>query len=355
MSMSEMSIKERWIAALELREADRLPFWPKISSAYSKRHGENIWNSIQWDRPGPSFNPVKYLNDKCTIKQFSKGENKITEYRTPRGELRMTEIYDRDSCSYHPAEFPVKTSDDIKLLIEYFSDLKPVYDCETEKPSAENGDETFCPVTGIGISPIMDWLQHLAGIEEGHYMLLDNQELVEELFSAMHSVLCEKAKLLTEHTDAELIYMVENTSTTLISPRQYDLYCKKQLKEISDILHDNNKRLGLHMCGYIKDLLPQIKEVRSDAFEALTPPPVANTTLAEARKICPDVCLIGGTGAVTWLKPEKEIIAEIEMRLDELPNHRGVIVTSGGALPPDCSPETIKQVFAWLKKYKPRF
>ena len=34
-----------------------------------------------------------------------------------------------------------------------------------------------------------------------------------------------------------------------------------------------------------------------------------------------------------WLKPANEIIAKIEQDLDELPHHRGIVVTSAGVMP----------------------
>jgi uroporphyrinogen-III decarboxylase len=353
MSVSEMSIRERWIAALDFKEVDRLPFWPKIDRAYMNRHGSNIKEELKCDFPGGACTPVKFQYEKCSEETVDERGFVKTYYRTPHGEMCMVKEFDPVSCSLHPVEYPIKMTEDIKLMTEFYKDQKTVFDPEAVAPVED--DSTFCPTNGIGISPMMEWLQHLAGIENGHFMLMDYPELVEELFAVMYERQLARAGIIAEHTNSELIYMVENTSTTLVSPEQYRQYCKEHLRQISNTLHKYGKRLGLHMCGYIKELLPDIAYIKADAFEALTPPPVANTTLAQAREACPDTCLIGGTGAVTWLKPAKEIIVEIESYLDELPHHRGIIVTSGGVLPPDCQPETLMEVFNWLKKFKPRF
>ncbi len=354
MALSEMTPRERWVAALDFKEVDRLPFWPKIDRAYMNRYGEDVRRDMPYDFPGGTFTPVKFSYDKCSEETVvdADGTRRIS-YHTPYGSLRQVMEYDPESCSSHPVEFPVKSAEDIKLMTEFFRDRKTVFDSETKRPGDDEG--LYCPTNGIGTSPIMLWLQHLAGIENGHYLLLDHQELVEELFAVMLSGQLERAEVIAEYTDSELIYMVENTSTTLISPDQYRKYCKQQLRQISDVLHKHGKRLGLHMCGYVKELLPDIEYVQANAFEALTPPPVANTTLSQAREVCENTCLIGGTGAVTWLKPAKEIIAEIETYLDELPHHRGIILSSGGVLPPDCHPDTLQDVFNWLKNFKPQF
>ena len=112
--------------------------------------------------------------------------------------------------------------------------------------------------------------------------------------------------------------------------------------------------MALHMCGHLKNLLPDLAVLPAMAFEAFTSPPVGNTRLRDGRAMCPDKCLIGGTNATLWLKRANVIVAEIEQELDALPHHRGIIVTSGGVMPPLCSPETIREVCEWVKTYPVR-
>jgi len=144
---------------------------------------------------------------------------------------------------------------------------------------------------------------------------------------------------------------VENTSSTLIAPSQYEQYCIPQVGTYAGMVRDAGRRLILHMCGHLKDMLPHLSTIPATAFEAYTMPPVGDATLFDARSLCPDVCLIGGTSAVSWLKPAEAIIAEIQDRLDELPHHRGIVITSAGVMPPACSPETIKTVRDWVAAY----
>jgi len=49
-----------------------------------------------------------------------------------------------------------------------------------------------------------------------------------------------------------------------------------------------------------------------------------------------------------------EIISQLEIDLDALPHHRGIVVTSAGVMPPMCKPETIKEVCEWVKQYPAR-
>jgi hypothetical protein len=105
----------------------------------------------------------------------------------------------------------------------------------------------------------------------------------------------------------------------------------------------------LHMCGKLKNLLPDIGTLPAVAVEALTAPPVGDTTFADGRTVCPRMCFIGGTSAWQWTRPARQIIAELERDLSELPHLRGLIVTSAGVMPPACHPETIREVCRWVQ------
>jgi hypothetical protein len=59
-----------------------------------------------------------------------------------------------------------------------------------------------------------------------------------------------------------------------------------------------------------------------------------------------------GCKATQWVKNDAEaIIAYIEEQFAQLPHHRGIVLTSAGMMPPGAAPQTIKQVFDWIKRY----
>ena len=200
----------------------------------------------------------------------------------------------------------------------------------------------------------MEWIEHIAGVENAHYLLMDYQQEVEALFDVMHANLVKTTEILCEHSPADAFYMIENTSTTLISPDQYKRYCARHVGQYATITKAAGRNLILHMCGHLKALLPQLARIPAQAFEAFTSPTLGNTTLLDGRSGCPDKCLVGGTNAMLWLKPADEIISRIEEDLDDLPHHRGIVVTSAGVMPPLCKPETIKKVCEWVKQYPAR-
>jgi len=148
--------------------------------------------------------------------------------------------------------------------------------------------------------------------------------------------------------------LMENTSTTLISPDQYRRYCARHVGEYAGLTRAADRNLILHMCGHLKTLLPDLAQIPAHAFEAFTSPTLGNTSLLDGRSACPDKCLIGGTNAMLWTTTADEIIAKIEEDLAELPHQRGVVLTSAGVMPPLCKPETIKRVCEWVRQYPAR-
>ncbi len=366
MVMAEtMTPKARWLAAIRMQPVDRLPFWPKLDAAYPRAQSvpfrtmkvNAIHDWIGSDKH--VWIPACYreVREHSATETVTDGKERRTIYRTPFGETALISRFDIPSQAWHPVHFPVRDLEDIKIMTAFFEDAVVELDHDTlieaqAQARAFGPDALVC--TGIGESPLMYWVEWLAGIEHSHYLLADHPQAVEALFEAIHRVLLRRTEVLAKHSPSDVLYFIENTSTTLISPRQYRAYCYNHIRAYGEITRRYGRILILHMCGHLKALLPDLAMLPVEAFEAFTSPTLGNTTLLDGRQHCPDQCLIGGTNAMLWTKPSEAIIAQIEKDLADLPHHRGVVVTSAGVMPPLCAPETIKEVCAWVKTYPAR-
>jgi len=358
--------KRRWLAALRLEPLDRLPFWPKLNANYpgwqrspfSKMELVRLHRWVGSDQHRWCSACVREVRKKTSLVQEIRGKRQRWFYHTPSGTLTAEWIFDEVSGSWHPREFPVKKPEDIEILNAFFSDCSWEPDNhlkeEAEQQVREIGEEAVV-ATGIGTSPLMDWLQHLSGIENGHYLLADEPEMVRALFQTMHRSVLRRTEMVVATSPADLCYITENTSTTLISPAQYQLWNKEHVRAYAACIRSAGKIAVLHMCGKLKSLLPDLNEIPVHGFEAFTSPPVGDTTLLDGRTFCPEKCLLGGTNATLWLQPARRICQELEKDLQALPHHRGLVITSAGVMPPGCSPETIKQVADFVRSFPARF
>lgn len=357
-----MTPRDRWIAALTMQPADRLPFWPKLDAAYPPAQAapfgtmsvDAIHDWIGSDKHAWIPDCLKDIRRRTASEISTEGRLRTTTFSTPRGSARLVTRFDAASQSWHPVSFPVRNVDDARLMTEWFLDSDWAADgdqLEKAKTAAKEIGHGALTANGIGESPLMYWVEWLAGVENAHLMLADHASIVEELFDAIHRSLLRRTELLCEHSPADVLYLVENTSTTLISPQQYRRHCLKHITQYGEIARGCGRLVVLHMCGHIKALLPDLAQLPVAGFEAFTSPTLGNATLLDGRTACPDKCLIGGTNAILWLRPAREIIAQIEHDLASLPHHRGIVVTSAGVMPPFCRPETIKTVCDWVKRY----
>ena len=361
-----MTTRERWNAAIRMQPVDRLAFWPKLNGSAIRAHGpklntkdiSEIHRHIGSECFAGLGGGVKCTRPNTELRSKDEGGGRTSrEYVTPLGTLHAANQHDEASCSGHPVEFPIKRPEDLKTMTAWFADAQYEVDPEAVQKVQEREKaigQSACTIGGVGISPLMDFLQHLAGIENAHYFLMDCQDSVEELFDAMHQNNLRSARLNAEVCPADCFFLTENTSTSLTSPDQYRKYCQKHVTDYIEVLHEHGRMAVIHMCGFLKDILPDIRQAGAEAFEAFTSPPVGNTRFLDGRTACPDTCLLGGTNAALWLLPANRIIEELGRDLDALPHTRGIIPSSGGVMPPAASLETIKAVCDFVRTYPVR-
>ena len=356
----ELSRKVRWINTLEGKETDRLVFWPKIFSDGYSRNQKSPFNHMSMreifdftDADMHIFLPnyINYQFSHSGYTEQKRGILFIKTYKTPWKDLQSILRYDDVTDSYHPEIMAIKSREDILSMTAFFQDLTPTINneklekaCALSKEFAERG----LVADTIGESPLMDFLEWYSGIENGQYLLADYPEETEGLFAAMHRYLLECTRLKCQYSPADVLYLIENTSTTIISPAQFTTYCKKHLTAYAEICKYNNRKLIFHMCGHIKKILPELRDIPFLGIEALSAPPIGNTTFYDARSALPETSFIGGTNCLTWLKSPDKIIEELEVYLAELKHWRQIIIGTGGIIPPACTPETLREVAGYL-------
>jgi uroporphyrinogen decarboxylase-like protein len=365
MQRRSMTSRQRWLAALDMKPVDRLPFWPKLDGAYAGMQA-SPYNEMtndqlhEWIGSDPHVgitSCVRVDHTETSIESTTVDDERTTLYIAGGRTLTKVDRFDDLSCSWHPVVFPVKSLDDVQTLREVYEDMTIHFDRDGWLSALEEVKlvgERAATVDGVGTTPIMEFLQHFAGIDSGQYLLIDHPDEVGLLFKVMQRVLRKKARVVVSHSPADMIYLVENTSTTLVSPDQFRKYNLKHMRQIAKICQKGARRLILHMCGLLSDILPDIASLNVTAYEAFTCAPVGNTSLFDGRTASPTVCLIGGTSADLWLQPASVIIEHIRESLQVLPHHRGIVVTSAGVMPPLCKPETIREVCEWVKAYEVR-
>jgi hypothetical protein len=98
MPKAKMTPRERWLAALDLKPVDRLPFWPKLGSSYLPRQNDT-WRSKTLkdvhDFVGSDLHEhvpgcVAVKRHKTSAESEEKDGVRRVTYKTPHGSLTAT-------------------------------------------------------------------------------------------------------------------------------------------------------------------------------------------------------------------------------------------------------------------------
>ena len=193
---------------------------------------------------------------------------------TPWGTLTTVLKHD------HPIQYAVKSLQDLRVLRAIWEDSDYVEQPGMEEAFAQIerriGDNGMYVPT-VDPSPVQDLLEYEMGMTNFYYLLNDHRREVEELLAVMHRKRLQEYEILARRTPAEVVIPVENTSSTLISPRLYRDYSLPQIRDYVDVLHQHGKKAVLHMCGHLKALLPVLRETGLDGINAVPPPPAGTT------------------------------------------------------------------------------
>lgn len=345
LGISRMCGKERIEAALKFEAVDRVPWAPKVfighyrsgtSEAHRKMSISTFSEVLNCDAIGWDC-PIKTHVRGVSTKTHKNNNETITITSTPVGELRRVTKWSETSRTGHVTEFPLKGPDDYAVA-RYIADHTTFeVDPEVHRETlASTGDRGVVMSHGMG-TPLMHLLQAEMGMPQAYYQLEDHAEAFAELHEAMAARYIRFYEAYAK-SDVEHVVTHENTSSSLLSPNLYETYCLPLKKRFRKLMRDAGKTCILHMCGTLKALLPRIKEINADCWESFTPPPTGNTFLADGRAVAGDeVCLIGGMDAVMLTQwKEQRILGYVDETLASLAHSRGIIFTSGGAMPVEC-------------------
>jgi hypothetical protein len=198
---------------------------------------------------------------------------------TPWGDLTAT--FRRG----HPVKHPVETEADLRTFTALWRRSLPAYpegvaEAYQRVDAALGDDGVYLPT--MAPSPVQQLLQLDMGVVGFYRLLQDYPREMLGLLDLMQQARCQEYEATAARVPAPGLIAVENTSTRLISPALYRQYSLPQIRDYAGICHRHGTRLVLHMCGHLRDLLPLLPETGADAINALTPPPVGDTTVEMA-------------------------------------------------------------------------
>ena len=356
-----MTPKERLLAAIQGRDVDRTPWSPFLAYWWEAQAPEitqkgqlAFMESIGADPLLRGFSAPwsgKYAG--VTIHAQSRPNERVEEWETPVGTLRLIYRYSSVANSWFLTGHPVSTAEELKTLQWIYEHVKVHADGGADKAHAETGERgLFVPLIGFEMKTCFQSLvEKWAGTENLVYLLEDEPEAVEECLAVMRYA-SDKTISLCTASEAEAFIFWEDSSTTNISPNMFRRYAAPEITYWAQRLHGAGKLLLHHACGSLKDLLIPMAETGIDAIESISPPPTGNIDIAQAfEKLPENVALIGGIEPVFYQNCiQEELEARVRNLLDVGRNHRFVLANSDSC-PPDVEEWKLRYVTELTKRY----
>jgi hypothetical protein len=221
-----MTSKERWLAALRLQPVDRLPFWPKLSGAYPPAQRAPFASMTlpqlqAWTGSDPHVwlpGCLREVRKRSTVESVRSGDVARTLYTCPEGRLEMIQHFDAGSQAWHPVKFPVQTVNDIRLMTRIAEDASFELDpalLEKARTQAEALGSPVLTVNPIGTTPLMVWIEYLAGVEGAHWLLPDLARVGAHAFEAFTAPTLGNATLLDGRTACPDVCLIGGTHAML--------------------------------------------------------------------------------------------------------------------------------------------
>jgi hypothetical protein len=230
----------------------------------------------------------------------------LTQIETPLGTLTERSQLDPTYGSRWIQEHLVKSVDDYRTM-------KYVFDHTDTEPSLDDYRATNRAMGDAGIVlgeilPIpVQWLlvEIMGPMAWSEGVMLHTAEF-EELLESLTR--CYKRQIeIAAGSPAEVIWLGDNVTGTVMSPRLFQKYCKPIYDFACGVLHQAGKIAFAHYDGSNRPLRECIAGVALDVIEAFTPPPMGDMTVAEARQAWPDKVLSLNVPGSLFGRPADEI------------------------------------------------
>ena len=380
---SQMTSRERILAALQSQPVDRIPFVPLIDS-YTVM---DMSPEIIGDASGPMFDPMTLSNAAralgCDVMPrhvlsavspegrvphleslgrfgspveakigFDSGQLSET-IETPVGSLTaMWQFTDKAGWIPHMVKPLVSDYEELKIFHYAVDHLESVSSQQSYDAflylEQEIGDDGIATAT-VPNTPLMFLIEMAWGLENTYYMLHDYRAEVEDILEKLHLSLKRHVEVLAEGP-AQVVIQYENTSSTLLSPDIFRRYCLPRLNEYADILMGAGKIFLVHMCGKLQAFVEDISQADFGGVADIPPPPTGDLPLDEAKARMPGKVVIGGIDPTTFLGHDaKYLKQEVARLIERIKPHRGVLLGSADTAPRGTPPENFRMIGELVK------
>ncbi len=374
-----MTSRERLLAAIRHQEPDRVPVSPRIGAFLNDYYGHSGWayelkaaEEFGFDPliflgspypnyvrdPRASYEDLEDVRVDLGIERHSDHTLVRRRVETPAGVLTDAFRQYKGGIGYgaspnpHWEERLVKDEGDLEAL----AFLLPQPSVAAFQPVAEMvqvvGERGLVQVTiESAIDHRAGWAYELVDMMVAAY---ENPGFLRALLDLFHqNCLAETRCALEAGVPVIFTPWYFASLSAGWSPRLYREWFVPRIKEQADLIHDMGGLLHFYDDGKMTAILPWLKDCGVDIVSTLTPPPVGDVDLKQAKEMVGDrICLNGNIDLIYVIKmgtPDQIREAVRGAILDAAPGGGFILGTSDSIR--DTEPENVRAYFEAARDY----
>ncbi len=288
--------------------------------------------------------------------KHTEGDKIYTVYETPVGTVStMRQVASEWTQAVFLKEHMVKRVEDLKVIRFMVENTTyyPTYE-SFAKADSDVGDDGIALYQGAPSVPMIQLMKTYIGWLDGLYMLYDYPKEMEDTADVLTRKAVAAYQLLAD-SPAQVISTGDNLDERTFSPPLFERYGLPFYRQMSEILHAKGKTFKSHACGWIKHLLPMIKDSGLDAVEAFATSPMTDFTIKEAREILDGaVSIMSGIPSVIMLRMNMsdEDFREYVLRvLDDIQPGDGFVLGMADNVPANADFERVGMISQIVDDY----
>ena len=247
--------------------------------------------------------------------------------RTPVGEVWQTLEPDRAyGTSNWIHEHFIKEPDDYRVMECYFRDARYRDNYDIIRESQRRMGSDGIVLVRVAKSPIQEMLYQLMGLEQ----FSEDYHMRRDRFDSLHATMVERyAELydLAAESPVEILQLGDNITSDVVGKERFRAYLMPEYAKLMKRLAGTGKKLAVHMDGRLKSLKQDIADAEFDIVEALTPSPMGDVSVKEAREAWPNKALWINFTSSMHIEPPDVIERHTRQLLEEAGTNRGFAIS----------------------------
>jgi len=318
-----MNRRERLMTALQCGEPDRPPVRLLNATPSARKHMHESWRRlldlaldkteiIAWAGLGgqPAFSAWAEAHKAVVDEDFDEPGwlKRITTFQTPKGELHKVL---RVSPSGHESVLEKHLIETVDDAMKFLSIPDEPMEFDLSDLPALDEEVGEAGVVGIWCAEPGCWVHHALGSETIAFWSVDHRDLLHEIYDKVHRNHVEMLKRALAEAPGRLLCSGcggEKWIPPLVSPREFEEFLAPSVREIADIVHENDGLLWYHCHGSVHHFIERFVELGVDCLQPIEAPPLGDVTLADAKRLAGGrMCLEGNVqwGDVITSTPEE--------------------------------------------------